>query len=109
MSSLYFLFYKLELLTFVIQVITGDDKSLRGSCSWIHPKFVRSIVVSRVDDAESLCSVITILAMTKKEHIFAPTRLSYLWKSFLKMPSDGFAIAIHPQRVFAINKHAIVW
>ena len=97
------------MLFFVVQIIAEDGEPLWCSVSGENVELVIGIAIGSIDDTEILRSIIAVFAMGINKDILAFARLTYLRHSLLKRPSYGFSVAIHPQRVLAIYKDAIVW
>ena len=95
-------------LVFVL-VVAEDGKTIRSGFTKNHVELVIGIAIGGIDDTEILRSIIAVFAMGINKDILAFARLTYLRHSLLKRPSYGFSVAIHPQRVLAIYKDAIMW
>ena len=97
------------MLFFVVQIIAEDGEPFWCSLSGNNAELVLGIAFGCIDDTEILRSVVAVFPMGKQEYILAFAGLANLRHSLLKMPSYGFAVTIHPQRVSAICKDTIVW
>ena len=93
----------------MVQIIAYDGKPIWCRFSRNNVELIIGITIVRIDDTEILCGIIAVFSMEIYEDILTFAGLTNLWHNLLKMPSYGFAVAIHPQSVFTIYKNAIVW
>ena len=97
------------MLFLMVQVIAEDGETLWRGLSRNDAELIICIPMGSVDDAEVFCCIIAIFPIEIDEDILALAGASNIWHSLLEMPSNGLAVSIHPQRVFAIDKHTVVW